>query len=167
MTRKLTLKVRILHILTPFTQLPARLKNFLMGQLLILGLKECLVECAILFVKSEVILRSLNVSFNWSSITFGSPQIFGPSDGPDGKAHSSFYPAESSHVSPSFSRCYRQIVCSTYGTSYSPRREDKRVKSVLVFKTFSREKLLWLRHLKFNILWDHKLRKNLPILSFY
>ena len=35
--------------------------------------------------------RSLNVSIKWSSITFGSPQIIGPSDGPDGKAHSSFY----------------------------------------------------------------------------
>ena len=41
-----------------FTQLNARLKNFLSGWLLVLGLKECLVECATLCVKSEVILRS-------------------------------------------------------------------------------------------------------------
>ena len=39
-----------------FTQLKARLKNFLRGWLLALGLKECLVECATLCVKSEVIL---------------------------------------------------------------------------------------------------------------
>jgi hypothetical protein len=39
-----------------FTQLIARLKNFLRGWLLVLGLKECLVECATLYVKSEVIL---------------------------------------------------------------------------------------------------------------
>ena len=37
--------------LTTFTQL-----NFLNGWLLVLGLKECLVECATLCVKSEVIL---------------------------------------------------------------------------------------------------------------
>ena len=34
-------------ILTIFTQLIARLKNFLMGWLLVLGLKKCLVECAL------------------------------------------------------------------------------------------------------------------------
>jgi hypothetical protein len=39
-----------------FTQLSARLKNFLRGLLLVLALKECLVECATLCVKSEVIL---------------------------------------------------------------------------------------------------------------
>ena len=37
-----------------FAQLKARLKTFLNGWLLILVLKECLVECATLCVKSEV-----------------------------------------------------------------------------------------------------------------
>ena len=41
-----TSKVRILHILKTFTQVISRLKNFLVGWLLILGLKEGLVECA-------------------------------------------------------------------------------------------------------------------------
>ena len=40
-----------------FTQLAARHKNFLMEWLLVLGLKESLVECATLCVKSEVMLR--------------------------------------------------------------------------------------------------------------
>ena len=53
----MTLKVRILQYLTTFTQLTARLENFLMGWLLVLGLKEGLVECATVCVKSEVILR--------------------------------------------------------------------------------------------------------------
>jgi hypothetical protein len=44
--------------LTAFTQLIARPKNFLRGWLLVLGLKECLVECATLCVKSEVILKN-------------------------------------------------------------------------------------------------------------
>ena len=56
--RKLTLKVSILHILTTFTQVTVRLKNFLVGCLLVLGLKECLVECATLCVKSEVMLHN-------------------------------------------------------------------------------------------------------------
>ena len=46
------------NFMTTFTQLNARLKNFLMGWLLVLGLKACLVECATLCVKSEVILPS-------------------------------------------------------------------------------------------------------------
>jgi hypothetical protein len=50
------LKVRILPFLKNFTQLTARLKNFLRGWLLILELKEGLVECATVCVKSEVIL---------------------------------------------------------------------------------------------------------------
>ena len=41
-----------------FTQLTARLKNFLSGWLLVLGLKEGLVKCATVCVKSEVILKS-------------------------------------------------------------------------------------------------------------
>ena len=39
-----------------FVQLSARLKNFLRGWLLVLGIKEGLVECATLCVKSVVIL---------------------------------------------------------------------------------------------------------------
>ena len=45
--------------MTTFTQLNARLKNFLRDWLLVLGLKECLVECATLCVKSEVILNKI------------------------------------------------------------------------------------------------------------
>ena len=52
----MTLKVRILQFLNTFTQLTDRLKNFLMGWLLVLGLKERLLECATVCVKSEVIL---------------------------------------------------------------------------------------------------------------
>ena len=48
--RKLTLKVRILHILTIFTQVILRLKNFV-DWLLVLGLMEGLVECATMSVK--------------------------------------------------------------------------------------------------------------------
>jgi hypothetical protein len=48
--------VRILPFLTTFIQLTARLKNFLMGWLLFSGLKEGLVDCAIVCVKTEVIL---------------------------------------------------------------------------------------------------------------
>ena len=40
--------------------LKSRLKNFLMGWLLVLGLKEDLVECATLWVKSEVILACVS-----------------------------------------------------------------------------------------------------------
>ena len=42
--------------MTTFTQLNARLKDFLNVWLLVLSLKEFLVECATLCVKSEVIL---------------------------------------------------------------------------------------------------------------
>ena len=42
-----------------FTQLNARLENFLNGWLLVLVLKECLVECATSCVKSEVILKKM------------------------------------------------------------------------------------------------------------
>ena len=44
------------NFLTTFTQVTATLKNFLMGLLLVLGLKEGLVECATVCIKSEVIL---------------------------------------------------------------------------------------------------------------
>ena len=57
----LTLKVRILPFLTTFAQLSTRLKNFLGGWLLVLGIKEGLVECATVCVKSVVILMSLLV----------------------------------------------------------------------------------------------------------
>ena len=50
------MKVRILPFLTTFAQLSARLKNFLRGWLLVLGIKEGLVECATVCVKSVVIL---------------------------------------------------------------------------------------------------------------
>jgi hypothetical protein len=52
----LTLNVRILPFLTTFAQLSARLKNFLGGWLLVLGIKEGLVECATVCIKSVVIL---------------------------------------------------------------------------------------------------------------
>ena len=44
-----------------FPQLNASLKNFLRGWLLVWGLKKCLVECATLCVKSEVILSDVHV----------------------------------------------------------------------------------------------------------
>ena len=49
--------------MTTFTQLSARLKNFLRGWLLVSSLKECLKECATLCVKSEVILVFIVVDF--------------------------------------------------------------------------------------------------------
>ena len=55
----MTLKVRILHIFTTFTQVTAILKNFLVGWGLVLGLKEGLVECATVCVKSWVILKKV------------------------------------------------------------------------------------------------------------
>ena len=48
-----------LPCLPTFTQPTKRLKNFLMSGLLILGLKESVVECATMWVKSEVILDYL------------------------------------------------------------------------------------------------------------
>ena len=56
----MTLKVRILPFLTTFAQLSARLKNFLGGWLVVLGIKEGLVECATMCVKSVVILISVD-----------------------------------------------------------------------------------------------------------
>ena len=46
------------QFLTTFIQANARLKNFLRGWLLVLGLKRCLVECPTMYVKSEVILTA-------------------------------------------------------------------------------------------------------------
>ena len=42
--------------MTTFTQLTARLKNFLRGWLLALDIKEGLVKSATVFIKSEVML---------------------------------------------------------------------------------------------------------------
>ena len=53
------MKVKILQFLTTFSQLTARLENLLRGWLLILSLKEGLVECATACVKSEVILLQI------------------------------------------------------------------------------------------------------------
>ena len=47
--------------MTTFAQLSARFKNFLSGWLLVFGLKEGLVECATVCVKSVVILRHLGL----------------------------------------------------------------------------------------------------------
>ena len=69
--RKLTLKVRILSFLTTFTQLTARRINFYRGWLFIFGLKEGLVECATLCVKSEVILTKLPTYTIMSQKEFG------------------------------------------------------------------------------------------------
>ena len=66
--RKLTLKVRILPFSTTFTQLTARIKNFLRGWWLILSLYEGLLECATVCVKSEVILIHIygSVIHSWN-----------------------------------------------------------------------------------------------------
>ena len=67
----MTLKVRNLQFLTTFTQLTARLKNFLMGWLLVLSLKEGLLECATVFIKSQVILSCMVLCKpTYSSLTF-------------------------------------------------------------------------------------------------
>ena len=44
-----------------FAQVNSRLMEFLMGWLLVLGQKECLVECATVCVKSEVTLILLHI----------------------------------------------------------------------------------------------------------
>ena len=70
--RKLTLKVRILPFLTAFVQLSVRHKNFLGGWLLVLGIKEGLVECATVCVKSVVILTFLHYFHMWKKRKNGS-----------------------------------------------------------------------------------------------
>ena len=45
--------------MTTFTQVTATLINFLMGWLLVFGLKEGLVECATVGIKSEVTLQKI------------------------------------------------------------------------------------------------------------
>ena len=75
--RKLTLKVRILPFGTTSTWMTRKIKkNFLRSWLLILGLKEGLVECATVCVKSENILilkarktrKSWNIYHFWTNI---------------------------------------------------------------------------------------------------
>ena len=61
----MTLKVRILPFLTTFAQPSARLKNFLGGWLLVLGINESLVECATMCIKSVVLLPSIPSWNNW------------------------------------------------------------------------------------------------------
>ena len=56
LTLKIDFESQNFAILTASTQLTARLKNLLRGWLLILGLKEGLVECVTVCVKSQVIL---------------------------------------------------------------------------------------------------------------
>ena len=62
--------------MTTFAQLSARLKNFLGDWLLILGIKEGLVECAIVCVKSVVILTKhctaeyTVIWVEWNSVLF-------------------------------------------------------------------------------------------------
>ena len=46
----------MLPFLTTFAQLSARVKNFLGGWILVLGIKEGLLECATVCIKSVVIL---------------------------------------------------------------------------------------------------------------
>ena len=75
--RKLTLNVRILPFLTTFAQLCARLKNFLGVWLLVLGMKEGLVQCATVCVKSVVILEVL-ISRRQIIFFFANPGRDGP-----------------------------------------------------------------------------------------
>ena len=55
--------------MTTFAQLSTRLKNFLRGWLLVLGLKEGLVECATVCVKSVVILDNSVAGILWACST--------------------------------------------------------------------------------------------------
>ena len=58
-----------------FTQLTGRLKNFLRGWLLVLGLMEGLVECGTVCIKSEVILIRVDYI---ASGTFRLKMLAGP-----------------------------------------------------------------------------------------
>ena len=53
-----------------FAQLSARFKNFLRGWLLVLGLKEGLVECATVCIKSVVILLNTCLRMRMRKLTF-------------------------------------------------------------------------------------------------
>ena len=61
--------------MTTYAQLSARLKNFLRGWLLVLGLKERLVECATVCVKSVVILQVIPTYNYWPPQCFSSSGI--------------------------------------------------------------------------------------------
>ena len=50
---------KVLENFKIFAQVNSRLMEFLMGWLVVLGLKKCLVECATVCIKSEVILMYL------------------------------------------------------------------------------------------------------------
>ena len=52
-----------------FAQLTARLKNFLRSWLLALGIKEGLVECATMCIKSEVILTIIATTTTTTTTT--------------------------------------------------------------------------------------------------
>ena len=58
-------------------ELTSRLKNFLRGWLLILGLKECLVECATVCVKREVILFNVDnaLSMHHNKVLIFEPKV--------------------------------------------------------------------------------------------
>ena len=63
----LVARAYFLLFLTTFAQLSARLKNFLGGWLLVLGIKEGLVECATVCVKSGVILGHSTLLGRWAA----------------------------------------------------------------------------------------------------
>ena len=69
------LKVRILPFLTTFTHLTPRLKNFLRSWWLILGLKDGLVKCATVCIKSEVILLYWRGQTYANTVELEIPQI--------------------------------------------------------------------------------------------
>ena len=62
--------------MTTFTQLNGSLKSFLKGWLLVLGLKEGLLERATVYVKSEVILAFMIKGANLSISTLYSDSIY-------------------------------------------------------------------------------------------
>ena len=61
-------KSEFCHFWTTFTQLIARLKNFLRGWLLVLGLKGSLEKCETVCVKSEDMLCSLSHEFKLNTM---------------------------------------------------------------------------------------------------
>ena len=58
-----------------FVQLSARLKDFLGGWLLVLGIKEGLVECATVCVKSVVILSAIFYTNNERTFRNGGSRL--------------------------------------------------------------------------------------------
>ena len=63
MTQKIDFESQNFAHLITFTQVTPRLKNFWVGWLLFLGLKEGLVECATVCVKSWVILTKVSKDY--------------------------------------------------------------------------------------------------------